>query len=271
MLPGAFRTWRRTLAPASSAPHPLDPLTATETAKAVALFRKSKKLDENFRFTFVYLQEPLNSNSDNRKACATLINAKTGATFQGIANLTTGKIEKWVEHDTKTHPYGQPMVIIEEFFKCADIVKADKNWRQAMYRRGLSDADIELVQVDPFSAGFFGREAEIGKRLVSAVFYYREDIRDNGYSHPIEGVVALVDLINCEIAHLVDEEVIVPIPKKKFNYERENFTPRTDLKPLNIVQPEGVSFKVDGWKVSWQGWDFRVGFTPREGLVLSFA
>jgi primary-amine oxidase len=37
---------------------------------------------------------------------------------------------------------------------------------------------------------------------------------------------------------------------------------------LNIEQPEGPSFKVDGWKVNWQKWSFRVGFTPREGLVL---
>ena len=34
-----------------------------------------------------------------------------------------------------------------------------------------------------------------GKRLVSAVCYYREQITDNAYSHPIEGVVAIVDLI----------------------------------------------------------------------------
>ena len=44
--------------------------------------------------------------------------------------------------------------------------------------------------------------------------------------------------------------------------------PRTDIRPLHIVQPEGASFKVDGWKVDWQKWGFRLGFTPREGLVL---
>lgn len=37
---------------------------------------------------------------------------------------------------------------------------------------------------------------------------------------------------------------------------------------MNIVQPEGPSFQVDGWNVEWQNWNFRVGFTPREGLVL---
>lgn len=40
------------------------------------------------------------------------------------------------------------------------------------------------------------------------------------------------------------------------------------MKPLEIIQPEGSSFKVDGHHVYWQKWHFRIGFNPREGLVL---
>ena len=43
---------------------------------------------------------------------------------------------------------------------------------------------------------------------------------------------------------------------------------RDDLKPLEIHQPEGVSFTVDGNHLSWQRWDLRVGLDPVEGLVL---
>ncbi|ANB13134.1 putative peroxisomal copper amine oxidase [Sugiyamaella lignohabitans] len=44
---------------------------------------------------------------------------------------------------------------------------------------------------------------------------------------------------------------------------------RTDLKPYNVLQPEGPSFTVDESNlVQWQKWRFRVGFNPREGLVL---
>ncbi|KAF2102461.1 hypothetical protein NA57DRAFT_32586 [Rhizodiscina lignyota] len=44
---------------------------------------------------------------------------------------------------------------------------------------------------------------------------------------------------------------------------------RTDLKPLQVVQPDGPSFKVeDDNCVSWQKWRFRVGFNYREGLVI---
>ena len=83
----------------------------------------------------------------------------------------------WKEHPTRTHPYGQPPVTIEEVFKVGDIVKADAGWRRAMKRRGLSNKEIELVQVDPFSAGYFDRAVERGRRLVSAVSYWRRTSR----------------------------------------------------------------------------------------------
>lgn len=44
---------------------------------------------------------------------------------------------------------------------------------------------------------------------------------------------------------------------------------RKDLKPLQVVQPEGPSFTVtDGNCVAWQKWRFRVGFNFREGLTV---
>ena len=66
-------------------------------------------------------------------------------------------------------------------------------------------------------------------------------------------------------------------PRKLFqNVQHAEYAPellnrplRQDLKPLNIVQPEGASFSThaDGL-VEWQKWRFRLGFTPREGAVL---
>ena len=43
---------------------------------------------------------------------------------------------------------------------------------------------------------------------------------------------------------------------------------RTDVKPLNVTQPEGPSFEVNENLIEWQNWKFRLGFTPREGAVL---
>ena len=259
------------------AAHPLDPLSEAEVALASDILKAEKRLGANIRFTHVQLDEPVKADilawqpdaGLPRCAAATLFDCKTGATHVATVDLAARAVTSWREHPTKTHPYGQPPVTIEEVFKVGDIVKADVGWRRAMQRRGLSDEEIALVQVDPFSAGFFDREIEKGRRLVSAVSYWRRDDKDNGYAHPIEGVVALVDLIEDRVVQLVDEPDIVPIPKQSRNYDRASIPhTRDDVRPLDVVQKDGTSFSVEGWKVSWQNFSFRVGWTAREGLVL---
>jgi len=257
--------------------HPLDPLSEAELAEACDILKCVKRLGPDTRFGFVQLDEPAKADvlgwklgsQPQRRAAATVFDCKSGVTHHAVVDLAAKTVVTWQEHQTKAFPYGQPPVIIEEFFKVGEIVKADAGWRRAMQRRGLTDTEIELIQVDPFSAGYFEREVEKGRRLVSAVSYWRSDPKDNGYAHPIEGVVALVDLIESRVVHLVDEPEIVPIPKTKRNYNRESWpNTRSPLKPLDIVQKDGPNFSVEGWKVQWQNWSFRVGFTAREGLVL---
>ncbi|MGB8416995.1 Copper amine oxidase, enzyme domain [Burkholderia sp. GAS332] len=79
----------------------------------------------------------------------------------------------------------------------------------------------------------------------------------------------MVDLPEKKVIELVDDGRIIPIPRQKHNYDTPGLgEPRTTLKPLSIKQPEGPSFNIDGWYVSWQNWIFRVGFTLGDGLVL---
>ena len=251
--------------------HPLDPLSESEVALASEILRKEKRLGPHARFTHVQLEEPARSDvlgwkpaaALPRQAAVTLFDSKTGATHVATVDLGSKRVTAWREYSTRAHPYGQPPIMIEEVFKVGDIVKADAGWRRAMKRRGLDDNDIELIQVDPFSAGYFDREVEKGRRLVSAVSYWRKDLKDNGYAHPIEGVVALVDLIENRVVDLVDEPDVDSDPEDiaQLRPRPRCRKPRTDLKPLDVVQPEGPSFAVDGWEVAWQNWRFRVGFT----------
>lgn len=44
---------------------------------------------------------------------------------------------------------------------------------------------------------------------------------------------------------------------------------RKDLKPLQVVQPQGPSFNVDGRTIEWQKWKFHLGWNLREGPVLN--
>jgi primary-amine oxidase len=40
------------------------------------------------------------------------------------------------------------------------------------------------------------------------------------------------------------------------------------LRPIEITQPEGPSFSLDGNLLTWQNWSMRIGFDAREGLTL---
>ncbi|HEV7831401.1 MAG TPA: tyramine oxidase, partial [Pseudonocardiaceae bacterium] len=85
-----------------------------------------------------------------------------------------------------------------------------------------------------------------------------------------------------EVREIVDHGV-VPLPELPGNYIPELITGqiegysgnfpavdrlRDDLRPIEITQPEGPSFTVEGNAVTWQKWRLRIGYNPREGLVL---
>ncbi|MCK8785293.1 primary-amine oxidase [Roseomonas sp. NAR14] len=263
--------------PRTEVRHPLDPLTEAEIASACAIAREQLGLTAHCRFPMVRLEEPdkaaLRAHAAGaalpRLAFLVVLDGRTGAVHEHVVDLGAGRVADSRLLPNREAPYGQPAVTIEEFLRCERIVKADPGWRAALRRRGITEAEMELAQIDPFSSGFFDNEFERGRRILRAISFLREDPQDNAYAHPIEGVVAVVDLIENRVVDLVDDPEIVPVPRKRRGYAPSDLPPpRTDLKPLDIVQPEGPSFTVDGWHVAWQKWDFRVGFTPREGLVL---
>jgi hypothetical protein len=58
----------------------------------------------------------------------------------------------------------------------------------------------------------------------------------------------------------------IPPPLKPFNFlpdllkeTEKGYKPRADVKPLHIVQPEGVSFKMNGHELEWQNWKMHIG------------
>ena len=56
----------------------------------------------------------------------------------------------------------------------------------------------------------------------------------------------------------------VPPPQKSYDFlpdllEKEGKKFRDDIKPLHVIQPEGVSFKMDGNVIEWQKWKMHIG------------
>jgi primary-amine oxidase len=249
--------------------HPLEPLTAEEITTAVSIVRRERALSQYFRFACVTLNEPpkdivLNfqpGDGIEREAFIVLLDNETGMTYEAIVSLTQEKVTSW-QHI----PGVQPPIMLDEFIECENAVKACPEFQEALRKRGIDNPD--LVMVDPWSAGNYGIEQENGKRLSRALCWVRSSPTDNGYARPLEGIVPVVDLNKMEVI-CVEDHGVVPLPPKDGNYTPEFVKEyRKDIKLLEITQPEGPSFQVRGREISWQKWRMRIGFTPREGLVL---
>lgn len=251
--------------------HPLDPLSTEEIEAATALLRKLEALPETARFAFVALEEPDKErvkafrpgDSLDRRVFAVVLDKADGRFYEAVVSVTHERVDSWREIEGDQ---GQPMLMREELASVDQIVKADARWRAAAARRGVTD--LELVQLDPFSAGNFGFPEERGRRLVRAPAYVKHFPEDNAYAHPLDGLLAYVDLNAKEVVELVDVEP-VPVPQAEGNFGRTaKIPPRRDLRPLEIVQAEGPSFEVDGHQIRWHQWSLRVSANGREGLVL---
>jgi primary-amine oxidase len=253
--------------------HPLQRLSADEIRAAKALLDDHGLVSATTRFALLGLEEPDKmtvlghrpGDPVDRQVRAVLLDLATGDTRIVVASLTRRVIDV-VEHvDPVTD--GQPAILLEELMTVDEIVKADAGWRAAMERRGITDLD--LVRPCPLAAGNFGIPRERGRRALHVLSFLQNRPEDHAWAHPIDGVVAYVDLIDKTVIELIDDAVL-PIPQEEANHDDPAYTgpPRTTLKPIEITQPEGPSFTVEDDIVTWENWSFRVGFEPREGLVL---
>ncbi|CAD7701787.1 unnamed protein product [Ostreobium quekettii] len=153
----------------------------------------------------------------------------------------------------------------EEFEEIEATAKADARFIAACQRRGI---DVDAVCVDPWSAGVFGIKEEEGLHISHGFCYLKTTAADNSYAHPIEGLHPVVDVKAMTVLR-VDDRGDVPVPAPCHNFDRDFLPPpRSDLKPIEISQPSGVSFRLDGHALSWHEWRLVVGFNAREALTL---
>lgn len=262
------------VSPAMSISHPLEPLSAEEITAAVSIVRSKRQLGPLVRFVSVTLHEPapevaLNYKPDDpvtREAFMVLLDksGKSSATYEAIVNITENNVVSW-----RHIPGVQPSIMLEEFFAAETAIKAHPEFQAALARRGITNLD--LVNVDPWSAGNYDAPEENERRILRTTVHMRfnpDDPEENSYAHPIAGLHAIFDLTTMEVLR-IDDFGNIPIPQQFGNYLPKDVGPlRNDLKPVEITQPEGPSFTVNGHEVSWQRWRFRLGFSPREGLIL---
>jgi primary-amine oxidase len=191
-----------------------------------------------------------------------LLDNRRGETHELLVSTSSGRL---LEQETIAGV--QPPIVPDEFLECEAAAKRHPDFQAAMRRRGITDFD--LLMVDPWSAGNYGDPRESTQRLARTLTWIRPEPGANGFARPVEGVMAWIDLDKMELVHLEDTGV-VPLPEPSGEYAAKYYEDRQREapKPLEISQPEGPGFRIDGYHVEWMGWSFRVGFTAREGLVL---
>jgi primary-amine oxidase len=259
--------------------HPLDPLTEEEITLTTQILRASGRLTSRMRLMAYSLREPdkatalafLPGQAVARDVSVLLRDHARHLTIEALVSLANGEIRAWCERGDV-----QPALTYPEVFAAREALLHDAAFLAAIERRGISD--LATIVLYPWTAGYpdVGESPAQG-RLIRMEAAQCLGPTDNYYAHPIEGIVATVELDTMTVR--IEDHGIVPIPVCSGNYTPEGILagtnvpsfpagPRMDVKPLAITQPEGVGFHVEGHQVNWQKWRFRVGFTPREGLVL---
>jgi primary-amine oxidase len=197
----------------------------------------------------------------DRRVRLIVVPGPSATVFDMVVSLAKGEVRSFVEREDT-----RPGLLFEEAFASIVALEENPEWQAAMHRRGIED--LSKIQIDPWPAGNFGEPHEEGRRICRCIAFVRETEDDNGYARPVEGVVGFVDMGRGEVLEVADHGVI-PLPPERGSYYLEDVgEARTDLKPIEITQPEGPSFVVQGNLVLWQHWSFRVTMDPIEGLVL---
>ena len=252
--------------------HPLSMLTGAEIDRLREAVAEAGLLSDTTRFVYVGLAEPpkaalLARTSDEpfaRLLAAILLDRATGKGSCVVVDVGAGQVLEVRELDALAE--GQAPFLDEEFADVEQILLASPAWLAAMEKRGIDPAKVRAV---PLSAGNFGYEDEAGRRICRVLAFLQHDEADLPWAHPIDGVSAYIDVTTKEVFTVADvAEMPVPEERGQWDAAPHSTPTRTDLKPIEITQPEGPSFSIEDNLLSWANWQFRFTFDAREGLVL---
>ncbi|KAI4244876.1 MAG: hypothetical protein L6R40_002782 [Gallowayella cf. fulva] len=273
--------------------HPLSPLTSSEITNAVQLVQGLYPSNTSLQYKTVTLEEPKKAAlvpyldaehngrrkpSIDRRAFVAYYIRNTDKFHEAIVNLSRQRVENTVRLGPGVHGPGDA----EEILLVEKIALEDDGVKAEIAKLKLPEG--AAVISDPWIYGSDGVNDE--QRMYQCFLYMRDpsdpsNLESNHYAFPltispvvdtVQWKVIRIDLLPTGSDHSVEEPGPFQIPPGS-EYTPEHQKLRTDLKPLNVVQPEGASFRVTevgetGRVLEWQKWFFRIGFNQREGMVI---
>lgn len=253
--------------------HPLTPLRAEEITDVRKILEVAGVLLPATRFSYLGLVEPAKADvaryerdgvAPARLVRALLLDVETGAAEDARVSLTERAVVAREQVDPAS---GQVPVLVEEHEVVREIMAADDGWCAALRRRGIDDPSH--VYLAALSAGRFASTPDSDRRMVRVLAHWQPEESTMVWAHPVDGLVAYVDLIARTVVEVVDTGV-VPIPRESGDYDDPAVSGplRTTQRPIEITQPEGPSFTLADDVLRWENWSVRLGYDMREGLVL---
>jgi primary-amine oxidase len=259
-------------------PHPLDPLNSAEIRSTVHALARDAGVTPAFRYASVslaeppkvellaWLADPVHLPHPARRAEAVVWNRADNRAYEARVLLAAdgAVVESFVHVPGVT-----PNFTVDEWHECDETMRADPRVIAALADRGITDMALVAVDVWTYGAALLP-EKYADRRLGWADVWVRAEPGANPYARLVSGLKLIVDMNTMELLEL-DEAPAAP-PAAVMGEYRPELVPglrvRDDLRPLEITQPEGVSFTLVDNELRWQNWSLRIGFNAREGLVL---
>lgn len=249
--------------------HPLDSLTANEITQAVKIIKASGHGVSNYRFSELRLKDENKEQVWNSVLGTQAMQTKRNVVFtildadsivEGEVDLLAGKVVQWQAQKGK-----HGMVLLDNFETVQKAIESSPEYAEALKKRGIDNP--KKVMTTPLTVGYFGDDDNLKHDLSVLKVVSYLDVGDGNYwAHPIENLVAVVDLNTKKVIKIEDNGVI-PVPMAARPYDGSD-RKGAAVKPLLISEPEGKNYSINGRQIEWGNWKFHVSLDSRVGLQL---
>jgi primary-amine oxidase len=254
--------------------HPLDPLSVDEFRRVRAALAEVHGVGPGWRFGSMELKEPAKKamlawkpgKLLSREANASVWNRADGKLYRAIVSLGKDGKDKVTSWEHMPGQFGN--MTPDEWHEVDQLVRCDSGLAKALAKRGITDLDRVLVDVWAYGAALVPPKYT-GRRVGWCDVWVRGSDRGCPYAHSVGGLHPIVDLNEMRVLEIEDTPAPGGMPEVIGEYVPHLIDkPLREVKPLEITQPKGVSFTLEGNLLKWQNWELRLGFNYREGLVL---